>query len=397
MSCARRALLFLLVLLPAAVRVAPVRADHRDGPTFEGGADPSDIGELYVFESPETPTDTVIVMTVGPFAGGPNGTPTTFRDDAIYDVRIATGNVLAARDDVTFRVTFGPPDGNGVQDVLLRVLPAARFGSTGVLAKGKTNQNVPMTGGGLFRAGVQDDPYFFDEAGFAAFLDGGTFPRAAGVAVNRYGPNANVLALVLEIPTAQLGVPGALIGVWGRVAANGVQLDRAGRPLVNEGVVPPVPRGGSFPIGTGGVDRQERRDAFNAGHPKDDVADFTADVEAVLEGFYGRTPGDAATVAGELLPDLLVFQLGNASGFGTMVTDATGATPGTLLGNGRRLPDDAVDAMLSLLTNGAKTTDAVGDDNGSRLTDGSPKPGGGTRFTFFPYIGAPNASPSGLP
>ena len=382
----------ILALYAVAAAVGPAFADHRDGPVFEDTAARLDIGEVYVFRSPTNANNTVFTMTVSPFAGGPGGTPTTFQEDAVYDLKVATGNVFDLHDDLTFRVTFSAADASGVQDVLLRVLPAAKLGGTGVLAKGKTNQNLPVAGGGLFRAGYQDDPYFFDEVGHRQLLNGGAFPRLVGTAANRYGPNANILAIVLELPSSQVSATNSLIGVWARTAVNGVQQDRAARPLLAEGLVPPVPRGASFPIGMGGANRQERRGAYNAGHPKDDPTAFQADVVGVFQAFYGRTLVDANALTNLFLPDILIFQIGNPNGLGTFVADGTGGTPGTHLGNGRRLRDDVVDIMVNIISNGLDTTDNVPDDNGMRITDGNM----GT-VAAFPYIGAPNASPAGLP
>src|SRR5207249_9099423 len=88
-------------------------------------------------------------------------------------------------------------------------------------------------------------------------------------APNFFGPSVNTLSIILEIPSARLTAPGSnAIGFWGRTELNGVQLDRMGRPAINTALIPPVPRGSSFPIGgTGDQNRQDRRNAFNDGHP----------------------------------------------------------------------------------------------------------------------------------
>jgi hypothetical protein len=382
---------FFTAIVMAALLVAAALADHRDGPIFENIAGRLDIGDVYVFRSPANANNTVLIMTVSPFAGGPGGSPTAFQEDAVFDIKIAT-DLSNIADNITFRVTFSAPDGMGQQDVLLRVLPAARYGGTGILARGKTSTNIPVSGGGMFRAGTQDDPYFFDEVGFRNYLNGSAFPRPMGTATNRYGPNANILAITLEIPTLRIGTNTSLIGVWARTELNGVQQDRAGRPFVNEGMIPPVPRGSNFPIGGSPLlNRQERRNAFNAGHPRNDLVNFKSDVVAVFQNFYGRTFSDSNALANLFLPDLLVFELGNPNGFGTIV----GGAP-TFLGNGRRLSDDVIDTTFNVLSNGAITTDNVGDDNGLKVTDGSVDPvSGQTRAIAFPYIGLPNAVPSG--
>jgi hypothetical protein len=68
-----------------------------------------------------------------------------------------------------------------------------------------------------------------------------------------------------------------------------------------------------------------------------------------------------------------------------------------VLGNGRRFADDPHDVDLNILTNGAKPSDNVGDDNGLKITDGSVDPvSGKTRAIAFPSIGAAN-TPAGSP
>ena len=381
----RRIVAVCFVLLAAMALVGgPASADHRDGPVLVNTAvnGKFDIGEIYAFRSPANANNTVLIMTVQPFPG--NLTLPTFDSTVRYEIKVdSTMDGIADR---TFRATFGPPDGTGVQQVVLRCHPAPRCPNRGLVARGKTGQNIPLAGalGGMFRAGIQDDPYFFDQGstGTGGWDDlvqdaVGSFPRAPASAKNFYGPNVNILALVLELRSSRLARNNELIRVWGRTAANGVQQDRAGRPLINHVLIPPLPRNSAT--------QAERRNAFNAGRPLNDVADFKADMLSVLQLFYGRSSADANALANLLLPDTLIFQIGNPNGFGTFVTDGTGTPPGTLLGNGRRLRDDTSDITFNVLTNGAITTDNVPDDNGARITDGN-----GGSVVAFPYIGAVN-------
>jgi hypothetical protein len=357
---------------------------------------------------------------------------------------------------LTFRVTFGPPDpaANNQQDVELRALPAARFpGVGGVLVKGFTKANLAVRGVGgngtaQFRAAEQDDPFFFDAAGFNLLLNnpGGTavsgvqagiFPRGTSPngfgpgstpnfdAPSFFGPSVNTLSITLELPSAKLTRPGSnVIGLWGRTEVNGVQADRMGRPAINTALIPPVPRGTNFPPGQGGQNRQDRRTAFNAGHPRDDRANFRSDMISVLTAFYpaGRPGGNpnaaqAGVVADLLLADTLIFDTTNNAGFGGQLVTVNGTT---FLAGGRKLSDDIISTELAVLTDDdlpaalgggpnppALVTQNVRDDNFLNLTDGSidppaPRghgaPGTGTvRAAVFPYIGARNQNPSGVP
>jgi Domain of unknown function (DUF4331) len=387
----------LLVLVAVAAWVyvlasgaSPARADFRDGTVFADTAASGrlDLGPLYVFRSPANASNTVLTMTVSPFTGVL--TPPTFVQGARYDIAIdRTGDYV---EDMVLRVTFGPPSPvDGSQSVLVRCLPKPRCRRY-IVARGRTGQNIPVSGGGLLRAANQDIPEFFDQAGWDSFVatGAGSFPRAPGTAHDFYGPNANALAIVLELPSVRIAPGGSVIAVWARTIAEGGRRDRGGRPFIDTGLIPKVPRNSSAP---------ERRDAFNVAVPQNDVAGFTTDMESVLTGFYKRTSADAAFLASALLPDAVIFQIGNPGGFGTLVGPGPFIGPfagGQVLGNGRRYADDVHDIMLNLLSNGAIPTDNVGDDNGLRITDGSVDPvSGKTRAIAFPYIGAPSSTPGG--
>ena len=390
-------------------------ADHRDGPingppgiTIANSR--RDINDVFVFQSPTNPANTVLVMDVSPFSTAT--TPNAFAEGGLYDFRIANRNILDTTDDLVFRVTFGPPDANanGQQDAVVRALPAARFaGSGGVIVKGFTGRNVPVRGVGgdgtaQFRAAEQDDPFFFDAAGFNLLLnsptavDGvvaGVFPRGTASKYdgpNFFGPSVNTMSMILEIPSARLTAAGSsAIGVWGRTEFGGVQVDRMGRPAINTALIPPVPRGSNFPSGQGGPNRQDLRTAFNDGLPRDDRANFRDAMIGVLTQFYpagrpGGTPdaAQAGAVADLLLPDVLVFDVSSSAGFGGGLVKAGG---NTFLGNGRKLSDDIISTELSVLTDDdlpagfgggprppALTSQNVRDDNGANLTDGSIDP-----------------------
>jgi hypothetical protein len=387
-------LLLVLTALATAVGLSGQAADHRDGPIFVNtkANGTADINDVYVFQSPAVVANTVLCMTESPGPGVE--TPATFDQTVVFEIKV--DNTGDAAEDVTFRATFGAPDSNGVQDVTLQGLPASRFPPTGILARGKTGQNIPVRGGGMFRAAVQDDPFFFDATGFKEFIANGpgpgvVYPRpgnyptapVAGGALNFFGPNVNTLAITLEVPSTML-TPQAngIIGVWGTTSRNGAQLDRMGRPAINTALIPPVPRSDPQHLG-------DLRTAFNTGLPRNDVANFKGPMQTVLTSVYGalfQTP-NAAGLANALLPDLLMFQVGNSAGFGTFIGPGNG-----ILGNGRKFTDPVIHIELNLLTGGKVTTDNVNDDNGLKITDGTTDPvSGQKRPIAFPYIGPANS------
>ena len=89
------ALAFGLVALPARA------ADHLDGPMAKHDGR-LDITDVYAFQSPSNPANTVLIMNVDPVAGVLS--PTTFNPDASYDLKIDTNG--DAKEDVTYKVTF---------------------------------------------------------------------------------------------------------------------------------------------------------------------------------------------------------------------------------------------------------------------------------------------------
>lgn len=390
----RRRLWIAAVGATAALGVASISrdgteaADHRDGPIFVNtpANGRADINDIYVFQAPGNLNNTVMIFNVSPFPGGGGGTPATFDQTVTFDIKV--DNTGDAVEDITFRATFGAPNAQGVQTYTLRGLPSTKFPPTGIIASGNTGQNIAIRGGGMTRAAVQDDPFFFDATGFGQFVAAGAvpFPRAAGVAKNFFGPDGNTLTIALELPTATLrSAPGnPNIGVFVTTTRNGVQVDRMGRPAINTALIPPVPRNS--------LGRGERRNAFNAGQPRNDKRDFRQDMISILTGAFGRPlngpfPTSATSLADFLLPDLVTFNTNTA--FTTNAGDANGFP------NGRRLRDDVIDVELNLLTAGGITTDNVADDNGDRITDGTMRANGTFRPVAFPYIGAPNTPLNG--
>ena len=275
----------------------PIISTHRCYPA----AGDLDINDLYVFQSPANPANTVLIMTVNPFAGVVSGT--AFGTAGIeYEFLIDnTGDAVA---DITYNAKFN--DSATGQDIAL-----SRNGAP--IASGAVGDTVAPTGGGSLTAGVYDDPFFFDLAGFN---DGLNFTGEDTLA------GANVSAIVLEVPSSELGGPN--IGVWARTTSGGAQVDRKGRPAVNTVLIPSA-----------------RKDEFNQAVPSDDPANFGGDVRAAITGLSSADNADALTPI--LLPDVLTFDTSSSDGFL----------------NGRKLADDVIDAALGLLTEGAVTGDGV--------------------------------------
>ncbi len=277
-------------------------ADHLDSPSVQ--ADHSvDINDLYAFQSPNKSNNVVFVMTVNPLAGVLSGT--AFNPRAVYEFGIDLD--ADAVPDYAYRFYFSTPRRGTQRFVVVDI--AGRPGGVGV-----TGSATRLRGGGQVTAGVFDDPFFFDLAGFNDGL------RFTGV---DFFAGTNVSAIVLEVPRAN--IPNNNISISARTVVRGRQFDRMGRPAINTVLIP-----------------AEKKDIFNKALPRNDVSAFSPDVKASLIAL-GNSPDRAATLASVLLPDVLTFDTSNPSGFL----------------NGRRLFDDVIDAELSLITEGALPGDGV--------------------------------------
>ena len=326
----------LLTLALSSLVLGPVKllraADHLDAPMLRNpGQGGRDINDVYAFQAPGNPANTVLVMTVNPFAAmvNPFGTvsPRTFDSAVEYQFRVDNNGDAVA--DVTYAATFSPAVG-GVQ-----TLNMTRNGAA--FATGNTGTNLSTSGGGRLHAALFDDPFFFDLVGFNNnfnFTGTDTFK------------GADVSAIVLEVPSSDLGAQN--VGIWARTLVGGNQADRMGRPAINTALIPSA-----------------RKDEFNLALPANDPANFGNDVRARIQALNGGNATHATNTAGVLLPDVLTFDTANAGGFL----------------NGRRLADDVIDAELTILTN---SPTPIGD--GVNMNDRA-------FSSAFPYLASPNLIP----
>ena len=315
-------LIYPLIACMALLVTAPSSraADHLDSPSVEVDGR-LDINDVYAFQSPTTPSNSVFIMTVNPAAGILS--PTTFNPRGVYEFNIDfNGDAVS---DFVYQFTF-TRDRRGVQTVILR-----RNGQ--LLARGSTGTNIPVTGGGVLRCDLYEDPFFFDLSGFENNLQFTGDDFFAGF---------NTSAIIMEIPSVsvQMNPSSTNIGVSARTTIDGRQFDRMGLPAINTALIDPDPL----------------KNLYNLGSPATDRENFLEEVQMNIAALGG----DPA-VALLLLPDQLPFNTADASGFL----------------NGRRLPDDVIDAELTILSGGAVTSDGV-DSNDATF------PG------VFPYLAPPN-------
>jgi hypothetical protein len=292
----------------------------------------------------------VLVATVVPIAGVFN--PPVFSSTGTYEINVDnTGDHIA---DVTFRFAFSAPNRLGVQKVAVQL---TRNHVTQLIAQDLTGNIIHANQGVTVAASLFDDPFFFDLNAFNRFHEDGNPAEFCGgipgFPASDFFLGLNTMAMVLEVPSTLINGPGGstMIAVWARtVDAKGKQIDRMGRPGINTVLIPAA-----------------MKDAFNAGSPSTDVMNFASTVTATLLAF-GNSQATATALTNVLLPDVLTFDTSSAMGFL----------------NGRRLPDDVIDAEFGLLLSNYQymgqthpiTTDCIGNDS--------------TFLTHFPYLGVPN-------
>jgi hypothetical protein len=319
-------------------------ADHLDAPglTPPGGSVQSDITDLYAFQAPTNPADTVLVLNVNGVIGGNltfgRGIPGVGNTKGVvYNYNI--DNNGDAVTDVNLRVRFGMPADDGSQGFEVR-----RNGKLLIsMDEGRSTAfgaapNIVTAGDVKAFAGRRDDPFFFDLAAFLG-LNGRTFCDGHQ---NDFFAGKDVSSIVLELPSSMLTADSAhpKIGVWASTNAGDTQIDRMGRPAINT----------VFNHG-------DAKNLFNAGDPVNDWRDFGASFVSTLTSLGAANPTGLAHV---LLPDILTYDTSSSAGFL----------------NGRQLGDDVIDAELNLITNGGLTGDCVPSDS--------------TFSNTLPYLGSPN-------
>lgn len=210
------ALLSIPLAFMAAETFAPA-ADHLDPPTRTDPAmdttpdRPADIADIYAWH---TDTKLIIAMT---FAG-PQATtaPATYDRDVLYTVNIANG---ADKTVSTIPVTVRFGRDNAANGSQFGVQIAGLPGVTGTLS-GPVETNLSKDGV-TARAGLFDDPFFFDLQGFRTTTSTGTLSFDKN---RNFFAGQNLTAVVLEIPRDRIANGTNPIGIWGTTARFGGQL-----------------------------------------------------------------------------------------------------------------------------------------------------------------------------
>lgn len=349
----RPAIAMLTAALILTLGIAPLLAsgaDHLDAPSLGSASNindqlsvskvrgPLDINDVYAFDGTLGST-TVLAVTVNPAVNVLG--PSTFQAGAEYRINVDwSGDAVA---DTRYTFTFGDPDARGIQSYVVKLGDRAVASGFTDDAKGRSQSRE----GVVAFAGARSDPFFFDLLGFLGSVRG-QGSDCLGCTPTDFFAALNTLAIVLEVPNAQLGGNGTGIGVWATTVAGGAVADQMGRPAIN----------------TVFNATAAHKEAFNATPPSQQRTAmgglFRNNVIGVLMALGGYSAADAGAIADVLLPDVLTYEVGTNASFL----------------NGRDLDDDVIDIELGLVTNGAIPSDGVGPH--------------GDYLSTFPYLGVPH-------
>src|SRR2546426_4814229 len=186
-------------------------SDHKDSALLAG--DPAaDIADVYTFRSPTNPANTVLAMTVSGFIPPSEASTTFFDPNVLYQWKIDSNG-----DAVEDLVIQAFVTGTGGHQVMHFRGPAAPLvtGATSRVIEGPetatvrvSNTETPIIAsrdGMTVFAGVRDDPFFFDLVQFKKII-GGQASSFRNPGIDTFA-GTNVLAIVVELPSARLGGP----------------------------------------------------------------------------------------------------------------------------------------------------------------------------------------------
>lgn len=317
-------------------------ADHRDGPRISVQSAP-DIADVFFFLDPNDNSRAILSMTTSGFIVPSEAVNQAIFDPTVhYQFRIeGTGDAAA---DALINVSFSPRTSTSeAQNATVRMSKGANtvFEFVAPATNPSLNAAAPAQvvttddeSGVKFFAGEVDDPFFFDLTAFSRFVTSVLGGSPDPTLFNRHRDSFagyNTMAISLSIPQSHLPRAKNVVGVSAATFRQGEQIDRMGIPAVNVALVPFA-----------------RKDEYNASNPKEDAAGrFAEDIVGTLKalGTDDTSIGILANVAvthGDILR--LNLNLENSGPGG-------GNNGGAAFPNGRRLGDDTIDTLLTLINN----------------------------------------------
>jgi len=346
----------------------PTRAaDHGDAPNIDNDSG-ADIADVFMFLDPADNSKICILGTVHGFIVPGEATNFGAFDSTVL-YRFAIENTGDAKPDAFIDITFSERANNTDPQTASVRLPGikgkgASFtapttpSTLAPTANPQTVTSDPASGVSFF-AGIVDDPFFFDIPGFNRFVASVRAGTPDPTLLQRGRDSFagyNILGIAMSLPRDLLrgastnntvGVEfqtyrrSQTPGVDGTVRSKGTfkQVDRMGNPAVNVALIP-----------------FNKKSAYNAASPLADAKGvFAADIVGTLTAL-GTDPAHQQILAGVAITngdyirlDLTIPNSGAGGG-----DNAEASYP-----NGRRLKDDTIDIILTIIANGTTLGDNV--------------------------------------
>jgi hypothetical protein len=383
-----------LILAATGVPKSLMASDHDDGEVDTKGRN-LNLTDLYAYREKDqnqgaADGDLVLTMNTNPRSVARQ--QYYFSTNARYEfklTRVADKDATpTGQEDVTLRFEFAPPNDRNQQQIKFTVIKDGKETSatnlrTTPLNSEKVHVNQLAAGDGskvsIF-AGLREDPFFFDVEQFFRVRAGalGIGP-AVGFRPNNqavdFAKGYNVNAIVLRVPQKLLqGATGATtFDIWETISlrdpatGNYQQVERLGRPAINEGLIV----------------SNNLLNAFNSVPPTADLSPAAGPIgtEAVRTlKALGNNDDRTKALVGAFLPDVMRIDTTGNSGYANAL-NAKGSPI-----RGRMLTDDVIDITLSVLTNGAVKGDNVSYDG----PGGNAAQGHKALEANFPYLALPN-------
>ncbi|MBX2863797.1 MAG: DUF4331 domain-containing protein [Leptolyngbyaceae cyanobacterium MAG.088] len=375
-------------------------SDHDDGEVDVKGRN-LNITDVYAFrEKDQNPNaaedDLILVMNTNPRSLARQ--QYYFSTNARYEFHIDSvankdANVTG-QPDMTLRFEFGAPNGNQEQEVTVTAISngkarKTKATTTSLWDTSANVKNVNLGGETLsIFAGLREDPFFFDVEQFfrvragAAGIGPAVGFRDPSQAVDfTTGYNVNTIAVRVPKKLLQGRHHSDVFDIWTTIStpdADGkfVQVERLARPGINEGLV----LTNDFLNALNSVGPDFEAAALAGKQPAADIAGpIVGEAKNTLLAL-GNSEERANALLGAFLPDVMRIDTSGPSGYGNELNEAGSPV------RGRMLKDDVIDITLSVLSDGAITTDNVSYEG----TPGNPSQGHQPLEPAFPYLAMPN-------
>jgi hypothetical protein len=370
-------------ITPAFPGRAAFAADHGDAPNVAHDQG-SDIADVFMCLDPNDNSRVVIAVTIRGFIASGENVNFGFFDPALR-YRFQIENTGDSKPDGFLDVTFSPRLTTSDPQIATVKLPNGNT-FTAETTKPSLSATAPAfvvtdnaENSAKFFAGMVDDPFFFDIPAFIRFT-ASVRSGAPDATLLQRGRDSfagyNIMAIAISVPATSLqpkkGPPSTSLGVnflaqrsgqsvapSGEVKRSGgyKTIDRMGLPAINVALIP-----------------FNKKSLYNVSSTLDDAnAKFAPDIIASLTSL--GTSLDNITALAELAVnrgDILRLNLGIPN-----TGPGGGTNPEAAFPNGRRLNDDTIDTILTVVANGSPLGDNVNNN------------GGGTTNTF-PFFSPPN-------